>query len=215
MNMAMLCMARLPGSDFTFASLNGIDGSELKIPRGRLTNTALQSSTLYRADLRGAHLAGADFRGSILCDADLSMDLEVGEDFVDVDIDGNEHYYWTATPTDLSGANLSWTNLSGARFSGANCESASFVSATLHHVDFGDCVEWVREERPDGVEDEIRHGSTCLRNADLSNSDLRFSSLEGANLDRANFSGARITGGAMIVDDLTRRGALGANATRL
>jgi uncharacterized protein YjbI with pentapeptide repeats len=114
-------------TDFTGATLTGVEGSYTRSQQAvfraaDLTGALLQESTFSRADFGGANLsrafldrcdlAGASFRGAGLSNASLCRA--------------------NLTNADLSGANLTGANLAGADLTGATVEGANFTGVNLY-----------------------------------------------------------------------------------
>lgn len=129
------------GADYSWASLNGEDYSNLQMPNANfafadLTNTKLAGSNLSGAvftnvlPLTGTTLNGCNLTGANFASVDISnMDFS-GANFTNADL---------RKVTSLKGAKFTGANLSGANFSGLDLTGVDLGGANLQGTLFTGC----------------------------------------------------------------------------
>ncbi|MEJ7786459.1 MAG: pentapeptide repeat-containing protein [Solirubrobacteraceae bacterium] len=137
-------------STLTLTVLRQLDGErkgvvvQFVVDAGLMSNASGKGKSvldLYRANMRGAKLAGAfldnvEFGGVDLRGADLHGAIIDGTDFSDSNLRGVD--LSDAGPSDTGKPVFDSTCLTGARFSGANLEGASFKLAEGRDVGFSE-----------------------------------------------------------------------------
>ena len=156
-----------------------------------------------RADFSTGNWRGVDLHGANLQNAFLSVTYSY-DDERPVELCEEGVAYYSATRTDLRGANLSAADLQAADLRGADLSGAELGEVNLRGADMSPSLcEEAEKNMLQGLFSDYDSYKTDLTGADLSGADLRGANLRGANLTGANLTDANLRGVDLSSANLT------------
>jgi uncharacterized protein YjbI with pentapeptide repeats len=200
----------LKGIDLRYASLVGVNFSNINLQgtilrlanlsRANLNGVDLTNKDLTGVNLSAADLTNIDLTGTILKDANLSGVNLSGVDLTNKDLTGVNLSETDLRNKDLTGTSLRYTNLSGANLNGVDLTNKDLTGVNLSEVDLKNID--LTGANLTGVD---------LTNKDLTGTSLRYTNLSGANLNGVDLTNKDLTGVNLSEVDLKNIDLTGAS----